>query len=829
MAREAFPDVFDFVEIGMSLAGVRDHRILRVNAALCRLLGRDEASLIGRRWETVVEPSDLAFQLEKARVIETGGQEHTRHLVRLVRADGEIVHLLASGSLLTGPDGESRILSQVQDVTGEVAGLSHLRLVLENTPISLFLVDREGRVLYSGGGVVPEIVEGLRAAQTSTIFDVFGDLEVPMAAVRRALSGERVSQVVTAFGRAFDLRTVPIMARTGVVSSVAAVATDVTERENAVAELRVRSTEQAALARLAQQALDSLDQRRMWDDAADALADRLAADLVTICELDSGTDQARLVASAGRASGPEHPDEPTADGPGAGGANLVVPVGRLDDPRAFIHIHRAAPATAPATATVDEAAAAGEGEFPVQEQEFARAVAAVLGSAAMRFQMERETLHHSLHDGLTGLPNRRALLQHLRQALEQADRDERVGVLFIDLDGFKAVNDSYGHRTGDRLLRAVAQRLRCAVRRTDVVARLSGDEFAVVCEHLGHQQDALGVADQVLMSLAAPFAMDCGPLAVNASIGTSLAGSRGADAEELLDEADIAMYAAKRSGPGRCVVFRESMRGDTARHLKLGTNLRTALDGDELMVLYQPVRTTVGDIVGASATTCWRDPAGGPLAGAAVTPLAEDFGLAPALDGRALRTACRAAADWEWRQPGEPPRLVVVISGRTLADPTFVDGLAGLLDETGAARACRLCLDLADSAPPDDPVPFADSLDLLRRLDVTVQVGAYGHGGCTPPRMNRPPIDGLRISGQLVGGVCADPRDGALVGAHIDFAHSLGLIATADGVETRAQHAALTDLGCDLIQGPFAGPAEPVLPVHRWAGFPSMSVTDGHE
>ncbi|EIV92896.1 bifunctional diguanylate cyclase/phosphodiesterase [Frankia sp. QA3] len=542
MPQEAEPDLIEILDIAVVEATVRDHRIRRANTAACALFGRPEAEVVGLDWEKITAPEDHARLHAQIRFRQASGRRRERMMVRLLQPDGDLRHALATIVLRADPDGEEYFVVHLQDVSEEIAAQDRLRLIVENTPVSMFLVDRNGRVLVSEGTASPEAAAGLLEARASSIFTAFAYLPQATSLMRQALDGQRVHQVIEAFGRRLDVHLVPIPGPGGRVASVASVASDVTDLHLALASLRARSAEQAVVAELGRRALEARDPAELWERAVRALADHLGADLVEAHGLDANGERAGLLAREDR-RGPQEPDRPRTrkDPTRSPTACVTVPIGHLGRPLAVIELCRAPLAD--------------------EERQFVHSVAAVLGSAALRFQMESEIRHRSLHDGLTGLPNRTALLDRLSRALRRADHDHRqVGVLFVDLDGFKAINDALGHQAGDDLLRTTATRLSHAVRPGDVAGRLAGDEFAVLCENVDGTADLEAIADRVVTALAVPVRLLGRPVTLTGSVGLALSNPDLSDAETLLNAADIAMYTAKRDGPGRRLAYDTTMR-----------------------------------------------------------------------------------------------------------------------------------------------------------------------------------------------------------------------------------------------------------------------------
>uniref|UniRef100_UPI0010417D72 sensor domain-containing protein n=1 Tax=Candidatus Protofrankia californiensis TaxID=1839754 RepID=UPI0010417D72 len=867
--------------------GIVDHMVWRVNAAACRILGRSEAELLDTTWDRLIHPDDRKKRLNDARHLVSDDRTDYQDVIRFVRPDGSVVHVLATTTILRDhPDGEPYYLSQFQDVTQEVTTHHYLRLLLENTPVTLFLMDRTGRIRFAGGEVNVSRVNTTRLS----VFETFEDMPI-LSLARRALSGERVSGVVEARGRRYDAHVVPILAADGTVMSVAMVATDVTEREQALEELRARSAEQAIVADLGRQALNSPDPEPLWRAAAEMISDHLHADAVTVHELHLGhtghTGMTRphlaaaigtppepgiLVTSALAARGPVHADNLPGPGPQdspdqwgssdqrsshdpqgspdpqddnqrprSGGlrCGLAIPIGQPDNPTAILTIYRAAPTTsgsptpdtpspAPApdtpmrsiTSTSGSAGTSGPSSFTEREAEFVQAVATVLSAAAVRFQIERDAHHRALHDGLTGLANRTALFEHLGQTLNHDhgqtpnhDHQHRTGILFVDLDGFKNVNDSLGHHTGDRLLCEVATRLRNAVRPGDTVARLSGDEFAVVCEEITTEPALRAIAERVVTALSKPVILDGRHVTVTASVGVALSGPDIPDPDGLLRAADIAMYGAKHQGRGRYLLFDETMRSEALDRLTTENDLRHALTTNDLRLHYQPVINADGNVVGAEALLRWQHPERGLLYPEAFLPLAEETGIIVSLGRWVLHTACHAAASWTpGPPPACPPHISVNVSARQLTDPHFLPDLAALLRTTNADHRYQLCLEITENTLIDDSSTVSATLQAAHALGVTLYIDDFGSGHSSLTRLHRLPLDGLKIDRRFISRMTEDPADHAIVAAVIHLAHILGLTAIAEGVETSEQLAALTDLRCDLVQGYHLARPEPHLP-----------------
>jgi diguanylate cyclase (GGDEF)-like protein/PAS domain S-box-containing protein len=411
---------------------------------------------------------------------------------------------------------------------------------------------------------------------------------------------------------------------------------------------------------------------------------------------------------------------------------------------------------------------------------------------------------HAYHDALTGLPNRIALRERMYLALAQARRnDTGLAALFLDLDGFKAVNDGYGHALGDRLLRAVAGRLRDGVRGEDTVARVGGDEFVLVLSSVRRREGAARVVKKLLERLAQPFLLDGRALRVGASVGVALFPQDGDDEDTLLRSADAAMYKAKQRRGG--FQFCDSaIAPGLAERLAQRERLRGALERGEMGIVYGPeVDLRSGRVVGLEALLRWRDPASGTLRASEFVPAAEQTGLIVRLGEWALRRACERARAL---QAAGPPwlRLSVNVSSRQLRDADFTAGLERILLDTQLDPA-RLDLDVAESAATQGLEATAVVLRDLVSLGVGLCIDDFGARHSSFTELKLIPARRLKIDPSLVAGVGREPRERVAVQGIIELAHSLGLATVAEGVETEEQRAVLAELGCDGVQGALLG------------------------
>ncbi len=422
-----------------------------------------------------------------------------------------------------------------------------------------------------------------------------------------------------------------------------------------------------------------------------------------------------------------------------------------------------------------------------------------------RQALERQLAHQAFHDPLTGLPNRALFLDRLGHALARGGRaGAAVGVLLLDLDGFKHVNDSLGHDAGDRLLVAFAARLPgYCLRPSDTLARLGGDEFVVLLEDLRDPGAATRLAARLVTcpALWAPYPLDGREVSIRASVGVALGRPGAADPGGLLREADTALYRAKAAGKGGYAVFDPAMNAAAVARLELEADLRRAVARGELAVHYQPlVALADGRIRRAEALVRWHHPTRGPAAPAAFIPLAEETGLIREVGHWVLGAACRQAATWRAVYGDRAPVVCVNLSAREFGDPGLVAAVAGALRDA-ALDPAGLELEITEGALMGDAPGTLATLWQLRDLGVGLAVDDFGTGYSSLAYLKRFPVDTLKIDQAFVAGLGADTEDTAIIGAIIGLAHALGLAVVAEGVETVDQVAGLRRLGCDLAQG----------------------------
>lgn len=416
----------------------------------------------------------------------------------------------------------------------------------------------------------------------------------------------------------------------------------------------------------------------------------------------------------------------------------------------------------------------------------------------------------ALHDVLTGLPNRKLLVDRLHHSLSYAERyGSQVAVVYIDLDDFKEINDRYGHDAGDQLLTEVARRLLDSVRESDTVARMGGDEFALIFHDHPDEEMTLAALQRILKRLEEPIPFGQYSLKTRGSIGFSLYPHDGSDTDALLKNADTAMYHAKQIGGNNFQRYTHELHSRVNERINLDKSLRCALDGNEFVLHYQPrVDLRSGQIIGLEALIRWQHPVLGLLSPQRFLPLAEDLGLIDQIGDWVLRTACRQSKAWEQAGVATLP-IAINISGAQFLKKGFAQSVAAILCETDVTAA-SIELDIRESLSMQDPTTTIRVFNELKTMGIGLSIDDFGTGYSNLSFLKQFPLDKVKLDLCFVGDMEHSPKDLAISGAVITLAHSLNLKVTAEGVENEAQLALLRARGCDEVQGFYFSPPLPV-------------------
>ncbi|MCE8051757.1 EAL domain-containing protein [Halomonas daqingensis] len=436
---------------------------------------------------------------------------------------------------------------------------------------------------------------------------------------------------------------------------------------------------------------------------------------------------------------------------------------------------------------------------------------AILNDISEQKAQEQHLAYHATHDALTGLANRSLLEERLSHDLALSTRREtRLAVLFIDLDEFKPVNDTLGHALGDQLLIQVARRLSEALRTSDTLARFGGDEFVVLLPDVSLASEAIQVSERLIEEISRPYRVADYELSISASIGVTLSDGTTYKPEELIQQADIAMYKAKRKGRRNCQLYTPDMNDNLISRLTLRNDLDEALLAEQFELHYQPLLKADGSLCGVEALVRWHHPVKGPISPAAFIPLAEETGQIIPLGRWIMRRACEDFH--ELRQQGLlTGRVAVNLSPLQFHRNDFLASLRDTLGET-ELPADALELELTEGILLEDTEVALSTLHALRRMNISVAVDDFGTGYSSLSYLRHLPIDKIKIDRSFVRDVAVNPKDAALVQGIVTMAHSLGLKVVAEGIETTQQQAYLAELGCDIYQGllfarPMARPA----------------------
>ena len=594
---------------------------------------------------------------------------------------------------------------------------------------------------------------------------------------------------------------------------------DITERKNAEQVLQRSATQQAVVARLGGRALQDGDPEALMREAVSALEEIDGIDGAGVWEVER--DGRRLKLRAGledQVVGSRRISAARDSHAGAAldsGLHVIVDDWSAERRFSMPPALRVLGVRSSLAVVVDgkqhpfgvlDVHSTEPNRFTPQDVHFVQALANVLADAIERHIADDALRHRVLHDALTGLPNRLSFVDAVNDALRRATASgSPVGVLFLDLDHFKLINDSMGHHAGDELLQAVAPRLRTHLRPGDIVARFGGDEFGILVDRLADEDEAVAIAERVATTFAEPYPMGGAEHFVTASVGVAVAhpgGSDPVDAEMLIRDADAAMYRAKERGRARCELFDAEMRARATHRLEVERELRNGLEHQELLLHYQPmVALGSGEVTGLEALLRWQHPERGLLDPQEFVSIAEDSGLIEPVGRWVQETACRQALEWHEQRPDQRPLDIAVnLSARQVAHRDLAATIAEVLARTGLDPA-RLRLEITESALVEESANAVATLEALSELGISLVLDDFGTGYSSLAYLNRFPFDGLKIDRSFVDALGVEQERTAIVEAIIGMARALSLDVIAEGVENEAQLSELRRLGCDYAQG----------------------------
>jgi diguanylate cyclase (GGDEF)-like protein/PAS domain S-box-containing protein len=815
--------------------------IVYVNESALRMLGYEAYELIGRNVDDALQhqpPDGAPAPVEEAALAaqHTTGAAYETAAGCLWRKDGSTLPVAYSCSPVPLANGTGSVVvfrdSSAQRAAAAAQHEAELlirhseglhRTLTANLPdTSVFLLDHDLRVLIADGEAIrrlPWLDEDMfRGRKISELHDQVPEeiLRLSLEHYRAALQGERRAFEFDSDGLTFAVQAVPVRAEDGSVESALVVARDITERTRATQQLARHACQQNAVAELGRFALETQDLSVLMTEAVSTATATLGVEVTGVLQLDRAGEKLTELAVVGV------PDQTAAaratslaENPIAGHILRTGEAVIVEDLATETRFESSPAPRAHGFASSLSVAIHGRyrpfgilyvlarepRRFSEDEVAFLTGIASLVTVAVARHLDEQATRHAALHDPLTGLPNRTLALDRLGHALAHRRRDNvDVAVFALDVDRFKTINDSFGHAAGDDVLLALAPRLTAAVRPTDTVARIGGDEFVVICPAVDATHQATDVAERLAAAISRPVVLDSGEHSLTVSIGITLAVNRHDTPASLLRDADAAMYRAKERGRGRYELFDQEMRTQVVDRIRTETELRGALDSGQLTVWYQPViDLATGQLISTEALARWEHPSRGLIGPCDFIPVAEEIGLIGELGLHVLEQACSQTAAWQ-QQFGTSLGIWVNVSGRQATNALFPAQAASIAERCGL-RAGTLALEITESVLMEEADSPATTLKTMHEHGLALALDDFGTGYSSLSRLKLFPIDVLKIDRSFVAGVDSNADDRAIVKATIDMAHAVGLTVVAEGVETRAQEHYLCASGCDHAQG----------------------------
>ncbi|MEO8674464.1 MAG: EAL domain-containing protein [Casimicrobiaceae bacterium] len=804
-----------------------NQRFTRVSDSVEKRSGVKVDSLIGRtRWETGVRyaPADriaLEAEVDARRSFKDFACSRTQ-------ADGGVRHVVISGEPMYDASGQFTGYRGIgRDVTERRNADDRLRfqaMLLNTVGDAVMASDMEETISYWSAAA--ETLYGWTAEEA--IGRKMLDMVRP-AALQHAHSGakfdvthgevwrgEKVGHHRDGTTFPVSLTLAPVLDENGILTGLVSVSRDISDAKNAERQIRNIARQQGLIAAFSQRALASSDLDTLLDEAASAVVDGMAAPFCKVLQI--APDMHSVVERADRGFHELGADRHFSDGGTSAPVDFVLKNLELLVVDDFELETRFPPSPFPARHGLRSGAyvvigakanpfgvlavyAWDAAHFDADSVNFLQSVANTLATALDRMAAEQKVAYLAQFDELTGLPNRNLFRDRLTLTLTQAQRNAwNVGVMFIDLDQFKDVNDAHGHAAGDRLLSQVAGRLRECVRAGDTVGRLGGDEFAVVLSDLARADDANLVAQQVLDALRRPFDLEGANVYLTGSIGISLYPADGDDAETLLKRADAAMYLARKEGRNSFHFYTEELNLRATQRIELESEMRRAIENDEFVLHYQPeVSLDTGRIVGVEALIRWQHPVRGLLPPADFIGTAEETGLIVPLGRWVALSASKQVA--QWHRSGHRDLFVAInVSPLEIRRGNVTEGIREAIAQSGLDPR-YLEIELTETLIMDGADTFIRSLEELKSIGVTIAIDDFGTGYSSLSYLKRFPVDKVKIDRIFIRDIVSEVDDAAIVQAIIAMSHHLKLQVTAEGVETEEQAGFLRRCQCDIVQG----------------------------
>jgi diguanylate cyclase (GGDEF)-like protein/PAS domain S-box-containing protein len=784
-AEERFQRAFEDAGIGMAITGL-DGRFIRVNRSLAALLGRDLGELAGMPVRDVTHPGHHEDDGEAMRALVAGELTTYRTEKRYLHSSGADAWVTLDVSLVRDADGAALyFLSQMTDIGERRAAEQALaqseerfRTLATASPVGIFAIAEDGRLAYANErlrgifGLPGDVLDGSPWLERVAAEDrgrVVEEFRRARALGTRASLDVRVEAEIDRWAR---IHMAPVSKGPGQPTGLVGTIEDVTVEVTARMALAAREAEYRMLA---EHSTDFLSRHTV--DGAFLYASPVAKAML-------GWEPDAMIGRTPRELGMDHSED----------MEIIERnwVGALREERSRTAAYRARRRDGSIVwlETTFGAVRSPAGE-PIE-------MVCVSRDVSERKSAELELAHRALHDGLTGLPNRTLFLDRLGQALRRSRRRSRgVAVVFLDLDRFKVVNDSLGHKAGDRLLVDVAMRLSSALRPSDTLARFGGDELTLLCEDIEDDADARSIAQRLLDTFAEPFVVQDGEAFLQASVGIALSRDGFEAPEDLIRDADAAMYRAKDRGQG-IELFDEAMRQDVHDRLALEAALRRGIGRGELRLHCQPlVSLADARIEGFEALVRWEHPERGLVPPGSFIPLAEETGLIVPIGAWVLSEACATLRQMIDETGMSSLQVSVNVSPRQLQQPDFVAQVRAALDDNALEPGC-LVVEITESAIMETGA--AAILRALKELGVRLAMDDFGTGYSSLAHLRRFPLDVIKVDRSFVAGL-GDGQGSSIAGAIVSLAHALGLRTVAEGIEDDEQRRAVLALGCDVGQG----------------------------